>query len=149
MKIRVGFVSNSSSSSYILVLKNLEISDIKTYIQKKKTLKNLYIEGLHLSDGKDLFNITDCIPIQMYIMLTEQYILPDYFNVYEILKWFDDDDDQAKEACKFIKTLDDSYFIKTIEKDQHSTDSYDNFKHRYIDEENMSKFELIEKICHV
>lgn len=54
MKIRQGFVSNSSSSSFIVFGRNIDIKDITPSIIKEKEIICL---GKELSDGQDIFYI--------------------------------------------------------------------------------------------
>jgi len=52
MKIRNSFVTNSSSSSFILIGKNTKIEDVK--INEKEYI----CLGRYLSDGQDVFDLT-------------------------------------------------------------------------------------------
>lgn len=54
MKIRQGFVSNSSSSSFIVFGRNIDIKDITPSIIKEKEIICL---GKELSEGQDIFYI--------------------------------------------------------------------------------------------
>lgn len=57
MKIRAGYVSNSSSSSFIIVGK--ELSGIKEAEEALKNGQNVYCIGKFLCDGQDVFTLTE------------------------------------------------------------------------------------------
>ncbi|NPV13109.1 MAG: hypothetical protein HPY57_15185 [Ignavibacteria bacterium] len=72
MKIRSGFVSNSSSSSFLLVGTKVDIKDIKN-------LNNHYVVvGPTLGEGLDVFDLDDYE--KLYVV--SKY--PDYFDIYLI-----------------------------------------------------------------
>lgn len=52
MKIRQGYVSNSSSSSFLVIGRQISFSQIKS-------LKNIWVEGKQLNDGVDFFQLKD------------------------------------------------------------------------------------------
>jgi len=54
MKIRNGFVSNSSSSSFLILGNNIDILDVTSSMIKEK---QIYFLGKYLNEGRDIFQI--------------------------------------------------------------------------------------------
>ena len=54
MKIRVGFVSNSSSSSFLIFGQDIEIKNVTLKMIKEK---DIYVVGTDLNEGMDVFKI--------------------------------------------------------------------------------------------
>lgn len=55
MKIRTGFVSNSSSSSFVLIGNSILLKDVT---EELVSTNKIYVFGSWLSDGQDIFRIT-------------------------------------------------------------------------------------------
>ncbi|MCF7924311.1 MAG: hypothetical protein K9L64_04290 [Candidatus Izimaplasma sp.] len=53
MKIRTGFVSNSSSSSFVITGRDIKFDEIDF-----NNLNNIKVRGQYLCDGQDIFNLT-------------------------------------------------------------------------------------------
>lgn len=83
MKIRNGFVSNSSSSSFLLIGTKVKASDVKN-------LSNHYVVvGPSLNEGLDVFDLDD------YETLYVVSKYPDKFDIY-LIEDFEDEPHMAK-----------------------------------------------------
>lgn len=122
MKARNGFVSNSSSSSFVILGKELKWNELK--IEES----NIWMWGMHVGEGSDIFNLTK--------EMLELIVGDSYFNRYSFYK-----------AYKALYTEGGSYDVKRDElpesfnvfswdKSYHSVESIETFQKRYINREN-------------
>lgn len=138
MKKRAGFVSNSSSSSFIFALKN---ADDVTEVGDKKLI---FISHADMGEGRDVIEIktndtllllrhTDCGNVYEYYIVSSEYS-DDYDDLYN---WDNDTINENK-----IKKVEDGYEVEQIDWDQHSCRSDFEIIERYYDYDN----NVIEKI---
>lgn len=123
MKVSNGFISNSSSSSFIISGHPVKFDEI----DPKDGV--IWISDREMNDGEDLVNITP----EIFEKMLES---PDKFRFegkyIKNSNWVDDDSDQ-----EFVVTEQDLHkVIFHISVDYNSTRSdLDDFKRRYLDED--------------
>ena len=121
MKIRMGFVSNSSSSSFVIVGSKLTHEDAHSKARDLIKKRRLYAEGSWCCEGVDFFEVTQDIW--------------DAYNTSSVYKGFTFYDTQMKEeeSIKINKKdiKGDEFEVYIINIDHHSTDGVEEFKERY------------------
>ena len=130
--MRLSFVTNSSSSSFIVVGKSVSLEDIDL-----SNGEYLFM-GKQLCDGLDIVNIDTDILNYLKLHVHNEYgelRLGEYY--VSLLKSFmiksDEDDDclfTIKELKQYVKE-DESFQIISVEKDYHGSYDVDGLKYNY------------------
>jgi hypothetical protein len=122
MKIRQGFVSNSSSSSFIIVYRDATVEEAND--------PHVYLLGRYLSEGRDYFQPDEA----MAEMIKAKGIPKGSELIYVYLTG----DDEGSISLQKLKGIEDSgnVNIETIEADYHSTDNVDDFEECYYNRWN-------------
>jgi hypothetical protein len=124
MKIRLGFVSNSSSSSFIVVGSKLSHGDAFRQAEELIKAGRLYAEGSWCCEGVDFFKVTQ-----------------EMWDVYEkgVKGFFEFFDVQlVGEEYGKIKKDDipgDEFEVHVFDVDNHKTVSIEDFKDRYAEDD--------------
>lgn len=141
MKIRVDFVTNSSSSSFVIVGREVKISEID--LNDNNTY---YCAGMELGDGQDIFEMDE----ELLSYLTSEIVaskISDFGNdpyasilnfyksylIYNYGSDWDSDDDTGLTVRQLSSKIppDEKFNILHFEKDNHSTDGIEDLKRRY------------------
>ena len=126
MKIRLGFVSNSSSTSFVII--GRELTHGGAFREAHDLIKQgrLYAEGSWCCEGVDFFKVTQEIWDAYEGSFTDKH-----FTFY-------DAQIKKKEYGQVNKSdiESDEFEVHIIDVDNHYTDGVEQFKDRYIDEDN-------------
>ena len=124
MKIRIGFVSNSSSSSFVVVGSKLSHGDVFSKAKELIEKGRLYAEGSWCCEGVDFFKVTQ----EMWDMYEKG--IRGFFEFY-------DAQIMAEEYSKIKKSEieGDEFEVHIFEIDNHKTENIEDFRDRYSEED--------------
>lgn len=128
MKIRINFVSNSSSSNCIVVANPLTIKDIKDIIAGYNVVSHelcAYAYDNSLSDGQDFFKLSNDL-----LKTIAEYDLFDKFYYYDTFACWDADSEKKMKRNDFPEG---EFVIFTLNIDYHVTDDSEKLLSRYLD----------------
>jgi len=128
MKIRTGFVSNSSSSSFVAIAQVLDINDIT---EKMLTDKYIISVGKWLNDGIDIIEIKPEMLTFFKLIKSYNNYGDSEFKFYEIVN---------NGECDLIFSKNDlqddtEYTVISYEADYHVSTTLDSLINRYTDDD--------------
>ena len=117
MKTRQGFVSNSSSSSFVIFGKDTDLWDITNPKEE-----NIWVIGGILGEGWDVFPLTMEMLMELRNVEGKLNLVKAYKTMYS----------EIGDYCEVENDLPPKFTVYALEKDQHSTYDIDLFIERYI-----------------
>ena len=132
MKIRTNYVSNSSSSSFVVVCKEVGLfKDLnKLLLEKDKTY---FILGDWLDEGLDFIQFSRDDSLCNFMKEHTNVSCRDT-TVYQLLDLSEDQVDLSRDLLKKIMPGDKVIAIN-VDIDYHSTENVSDFKERYLEED--------------
>lgn len=121
MKTRTGFVSNSSSSSFVLIGKEVEPKTIKQ-LEKERRDVEVWASGKCLYDGMDIFCVTD----EHFQAMLDNNIL-DEFTFYRTYG-------AGENGCNIPTNLEKGCYAEPWDWDMHSSQTVDELLENYEEE---------------
>ena len=149
MKIRQGFVSNSSSSSFLLIGREIDIKNVTPKMIKQKNIVALG-ENL-IYDGLDVFQIKSVEELAFLKVMCDKYV--ESFNFLDSVVFSLDDFGNGEfESKNFptsgmlkyftgLKDKDSSYDISTLKKRYDEFNEFDSGMQKYLRSKKINKIE--------
>jgi hypothetical protein len=129
VKRKESFVTNSSSTSYILVGKRMADYEVENEFVKKSTKLNIYaMSSYYCNEGADIFKLNK----KMFDYIAKRKIDRNIgIEFYDVKTLIESEEGASLSTLKdFIDDKDVKLF--GVDKDYHSTESLEDFIKRYV-----------------
>jgi len=136
MKIREGFVSNSSSSSFLILGKDVNIKDVDVNVIKDKRI--YAVSDNTWNEGTDIFKIKSAEELAFLKAYDSNYNFGEYnFSFIDVCDIGVDEMEGEVDVSNFPKTGKIKYY--NMERDHNSSDSLSDLQKRYDKEGEITK----------